>query len=86
MHLGHAGEAQGANLEIVNDALAIEEVVGCGEEVPVQRFAPRIPPSYVLFTDVLPLQREKRGDLTVHQSLTKHDQDDHVGVSHEEKD
>ena len=40
--LGHAVEAQGTNLEIVNDALAIEEIVGRSEEVPVQSFAPRV--------------------------------------------
>ena len=56
-------------LEVVDDTLAVEEVVCDGEEVPVQSLAPWIPASHVLFADVLPLQGEERSDLTIHQGL-----------------
>lgn len=72
------------NLEVVDDALAIEEVICDGEEIPVQRLAPRVPAADVL-PAVFPLQREQRGDFAVHQRLTQHHEDDHVHMAHEQE-
>ena len=56
-------------LEIVDDTLAVEEVVCDGEEVPVQRLAPWVPAADIALA-IFPLQREKSSDLPVHKSLT----------------
>ena len=51
-------------LEVVDDTLAIQKVVGNREEVPVQRFAPGIFVVHLLAV-ALPLEGEERGDFPV---------------------
>ena len=69
-------------LEVVNDALAVEEIVCDGEEIPVEGLAPWIPAADVALA-IFPLQREKSSDLPVHKSLTKHHKNDHIRMAHE---
>ncbi len=74
-------------LEVVDDTLAIEEVVRDSEEVPIERLAPWVALASILCAaGILPPQREEGRNLTVHQGLTQHNQNDHVSVSHEQED
>ena len=59
----------GMYLEVVDNALSVEEVVRDREEIPVEGFAPWITTPCVDLPDILPLQREQGCDLTIHQRL-----------------
>ena len=70
-----------SHLEVVDDALAVKEVVRDRKEVPVECLAPGI---LLLFLWMAVLsgrfQGEQSCDFAVHEGLAKHDQNDHVGM------
>lgn len=72
-------------LEVVNDALPVQEVVRDGKEIPVESFAPWVPSPRFRVTHVALLEREECRDLAVYQRLADHDKYDHICMSHEQQ-
>lgn len=75
-----------AYLEVVDDALPIQKVVGNSEEIPIEGLAPWILALEVRLglagvLRVRRLEREKGRDLPIHHRLVKHDEENHIRVS-----
>ena len=74
------------NLEIVYDALPIEEIVGDGKEVPIKGFAPDVLLGVVrnLWAGLF-FEGEQRGDFAIDDCLADHDENDHVSVPEQQQ-
>jgi hypothetical protein len=68
-------------LEIINDTLAIQEVIYRGEEIPAQRLAPWILASIIHGFRIH--ERKQSSDLTIHKSLAKKYKNDNANMTHE---
>lgn len=56
------------DLEIVDNGLSVQEIIGHGKEVPIESLAPRIAPFDLLFTAWFMVgQSEERRDLPVYK-------------------
>ena len=72
-------------LEVVDNALAVEEVIRHREEVPVEGLAPRIPAPFLVLVGRLTLQGEESRDFAVNDHLAHKYEENHVGVTHEKE-
>jgi hypothetical protein len=71
-------------LEVVNDALTIQEIVRNSEEVPIQGLTPGITP--LVFREIFGLfmrKREQGGNFSVDDSLAGQNKNDHINMTHE---
>ncbi len=68
------------DLEVVDDALSVQEVVRDSEEVPVEGLAPRISAIFLVLFPVAG-KREQPCNFAVHRSLAEHHEDDHIHMS-----
>jgi len=68
-------------LEVIDDTLAIQEVVCCGKEVPIQGLAPRI--FTPIFNGLRVHQRKQPGYFTIHNGLADENKNDQANGAHE---
>ena len=66
-------------LEVVDDGFTIKEIVCCGEEIPVEGFAPWV----LAFLDrALHTQGKECSDFSINPCLADEHKDDHVNMAH----